>query len=146
MSKYITGFDYADKILTVFLTIISGLNIFSHIKTKKHTRLMSSVFFVFFFCLSVGIIKKLLYETKKRNKSHNKVLYLGKNKLDCIEMLISQSIMDLNISHDEFKMIINEKKTMIIKKNTMNKGEISDNVNVYHKRNMEKQWCRSNSL
>ena len=83
-----------------------------------------------FFCLSVGIIKKILYETKKRNKNHNKVLYLGKNKLDCIEMLISQSIMDLDINNDEFKMIINEKKTMIIKKNTMNKGEIIDNVNV----------------
>ena len=47
---------------------------------------------------------------KKRKKKHNKILYLGKNKLDCIEMLIIQSIMDLNISHDEFKMIINEKK------------------------------------
>ena len=133
MSKYITGFDYADKILTVFLTIISGLNIFSYFKTKKHTRLMSSFFFCFFFCLSVGIIKIFLYETKKRNKNHNKVLYLGKNKLDCIEMLISQSIMDLDINNDEFKMIINEKKTMIMKKNTMNKGEISDNVNVLKK-------------
>ena len=60
-----------------------------------------------FFCLSVGMIKKLLYETKKRKKKHNKLLYLGKNKLDCIEMLISQSINDLNISRNEFKGIIN---------------------------------------
>ena len=60
-----------------------------------------------FFCLSVGMIKKLLYETKKRKKKHNKLLYLGKNKLDCIEMLISQSINDLNISRNEFKAIIN---------------------------------------
>ena len=35
LSKYITGFDYTEKILTVFLTIFSGLNIFSHIKTKN---------------------------------------------------------------------------------------------------------------
>ena len=47
---------------------------------------------------------------KERKKKHNKLLYLGKNKLYCIEMLISQSIMDLSISHDEFKMIMNEKK------------------------------------
>ena len=32
LSKYITGFDYTDKILTVFLTIFSGVNIFSHVK------------------------------------------------------------------------------------------------------------------
>ena len=49
LSKYITGFDYTEKILTVFLTIFSGLNIFSHIKTKKHTGLISSVFSLFSF-------------------------------------------------------------------------------------------------
>ena len=47
---------------------------------------------------------------KKRKKKHNKVLYLGKNKLDCLEMLISQTIADIQISHEEFKMIIDEKK------------------------------------
>ena len=62
------------------------------------------------------MIKKLLYETKKRKKKHNKILYLAKNKLDCIQMLIIQSIMDLNISHDEFKAILDGKKTMTIKK------------------------------
>ena len=35
LSKYITGFDYSDQILTAFLTIFSGVNVFSHIKTKK---------------------------------------------------------------------------------------------------------------
>ena len=40
----------------------------------------------------------------------NKLLYLGKNKLDCIEMLISQAITDTIIDHDEFKAIIDEKK------------------------------------
>ena len=48
-SKYTTGFDYTDNILTLILTIFSGLNIFSHIKTKKHTGLISSVFFIFLF-------------------------------------------------------------------------------------------------
>ena len=28
-----------------------------------------------------------MYETKKRQKKHNEILYLGKNKLDCIEMI-----------------------------------------------------------
>ena len=34
-SKYITGFNYTDKILTVFLPVFSGTNIFAHVKTKK---------------------------------------------------------------------------------------------------------------
>ena len=66
-----------------------------------------------------------MYETKKRKKKPNKILYLGQNKLDCIEMLISQSIMDLNISHDEFKMIINEKQDYDNQKNIINEGNKS---------------------
>ena len=45
---------------------------------------------------------------QKRKKKHNKLLYLGKNKLDAIEMLISQAITDRIIDHDEFKAIINK--------------------------------------
>ena len=65
---------------------------------------------LFFFSLSTAVIKRLLYETKKKEKKHNKVLYLGKNKLDCIELLISQAIIDLQISHEEFEIIVDEKK------------------------------------
>ena len=35
LSKYLTGFDYADKILTVFLTIFPGTNIFAHVTEEK---------------------------------------------------------------------------------------------------------------
>ena len=52
---------------------------------------------------------------RKKKKKHNKLLYLCKNKLDCIEMLVSQSITDSDISHEEFKAIMNEKKIMTIK-------------------------------
>ena len=62
------------------------------------------------------MIEKVLHEAKIRKKKHNKLLYLAKNKLDCVEMLVSQTIIDQIISHDEFKAIMNEKKTMIIKK------------------------------
>ena len=66
LSKYITGFDYTDKILTGFLIVFSGVNIFSHVKKRKQAGLISV--FSLFFCLSAGVIKKLLYETKKRKK------------------------------------------------------------------------------
>ena len=77
-------------------------------------------------CLSIGIIKKLLYETQKRKKKHNKIFYLGKNKADSVEMLISQAIIDLDISHEESKTIINEKKDYDDKKNIINEGRLTE--------------------
>ena len=46
----------------------------------------------------------------KKERKNNKIFYLGKNKVDSVEMLISQALIDLDISHEEFKTIINEKK------------------------------------
>ena len=75
--------------------------------------------------LGSGIIKKVLHESKIRKKKHNKLLYLAKNKLDCVEILVIQGIIDHIISHDQFKTIVNEKKDYDIQKNTINEGEKS---------------------
>ena len=50
LSKFLTGLtDYADKILTVFVTVFSGTNIFAHVKGEKHLLgLITSGFFYFF--------------------------------------------------------------------------------------------------
>ena len=109
LSKYLTIFDYFNKILTVILTIFSGTNIFSNVKNKQLLGLITSVFSLLF-SLFFGIIIKLQQETKLKKKKHNKLLYLAKTKLDCIEMLISNSIKDGIISHDEFLEILKEKK------------------------------------
>ena len=37
---------------------------------------------------------------------------LAKSRLNCIETLISQALIDLEISHEEFKTIVNEKESM----------------------------------
>ena len=60
--------------------------------------------------MSFGITIKLQQETKLRKKKYNRLLHLAKNKLDCIEMLISNSIKDGIINHDEFLEILKEKK------------------------------------
>ena len=109
LSKYSTFFDYSNKILTVVLTFFSGTNIFSNVNNKQLLGLIPSVFSLPF-SLPFGIIIKLQKETKLRKKKHNKLLYLAKNKLDCIEMLISNSIRDAIISHDEFLEILKDKK------------------------------------
>ena len=104
-----TVFDYSNQILTVVLTVFSGTIIFSSVNNKQLIGLITSVFSLSV-CLSFGIIIKLEQETKLRKKKHNKLLYLAMNKLDCIEMLISNSIKDGIISHDEFLEILKEKK------------------------------------
>ena len=49
LSKYLTGFDYVDKILTVFLAVFSGTDIFAHVRGKKQLLgLRSSIFSLLF--------------------------------------------------------------------------------------------------
>ena len=100
LSKDLTVFDYSNKILTVVLTVFSGTNIFSNVKNKQLLGLI----------MSFGIVMKLKQETKLRKKKQNRLLYLAKSKLDCIEMLISNSIKNGIINHDEFLKILKEKK------------------------------------
>ena len=104
-----TVLDYSNKILTVVLTVSSGTDIFSNVKNKQLLGLITSVFSLLF-SLSFGINIKIQQETKSRKKKHNRLMYLAKNKLDCIEMLISNSIKDGIINHDEFLKISKEKK------------------------------------
>ena len=47
--------------------------------------------------------------TKKKKKMHDKILVLDRSKLNCIEALISQALIDMGISHEEFITILKEK-------------------------------------
>ena len=64
-----------------------------------------------FFSLTTGIIKKLLSITRNKKKKHDKILMLAKSKLNGIQILVSQVLIDMEeISHEEFNIIIKEKK------------------------------------
>ena len=62
-----------------------------------------------FFSLATGIVKKLLNITRNKKKKHDKILMLAKSKLNSIETLISQALIDMEISHEEFIAIFKEK-------------------------------------
>ena len=47
--------------------------------------------------------------TRKKKKKQDKILMLAKSKLNSIETLISQALIDMDISHEEFITILNEK-------------------------------------
>ena len=82
-----------------------------------------SASFTLIFSLSTGIIKKLLNITRKKKKKHDKILMLAESKFNSIETLISQALNDLDISHEEFIMILNEQD----KYETMKYNLISEN-------------------
>ena len=124
LNKFLTGFICAGKILTVFLTVFSGTNISSHVKGEKQLLgLISSIFSLL--CLNSGVVKKLPQETKTRRKKQNKSLYLAKNKLDFVEMLVIKSVMDRIFDHNEFLAIMKEKKDYDNQKNEGDKSKLS---------------------
>ena len=81
--------------------------------------------FYFDFFLTTGIFKKLLSITRNKKK-HDKILILAKSKLDSIETLVSQALIDMEISHEEFNAIIREEeKYERMKENMRNVSECS---------------------
>ena len=59
--------------------------------------------FSLIFSLTTGVIKKFLRITRNKKKKHNKIFMLARNKLNSIENLVSQALIDLEITHEEFK-------------------------------------------
>ena len=70
-------------------------------------------------CAIIAGIKRYKSIVEKKKK-HDKIVLLVKSKLNSIEVLISKSLIDLDISHDDF-VLINVRKecnVMIWKKNS----------------------------
>ena len=75
-----------------------------------------------------GIIKKLLSITRNKKKKHNKNLMLTKSKLNSIEALVSQVLINVEISNEEFVTILNERdKYEKMKENLKNVSEKIEN-------------------
>ena len=55
-------------------------------------------------------MKKLLKIKRNKKKKPNKVVMLATCKLNSIEKLVSQALINIEISHEEFKIIINEEE------------------------------------
>ena len=71
---------------------------------------MTSASFSLAFSISTGIIKKLLKTTRNKKKKHNKIVMLATRKLNSIESKISEALINVEISHEDFMTIINEAK------------------------------------
>ena len=110
LSRYVIIFDYIDKILIVLSATTSGVSIISFTSTTIGESVgIVSASFTLIFSLTTGIIKKLLNMTINKKKKHDQLLVSAKSKFNRIETLISQTLGDLDISHEEFIMILKEK-------------------------------------
>ena len=109
LSKYVATFDCIDQILIVLSATTGGVFICSFTSIVGSSVGIASASFTLIFSLTTGITKKLLNITRNKKKTHDKVLMLAKSKLDSIETLVSQALIDVEISHTEFITILNEK-------------------------------------
>ena len=108
-SKYVVALDYIDKILIVLGATSGGVSIISFTSVVGTPVGIVSASFTLIFSLTTGIIKKLLSIARNKKKKYDKILMLAKSKLNSIETQISQALIDMEISHEEFIAIFKEK-------------------------------------
>ena len=109
LSKYVAAFDYIDKVLIVLSATNGGVCIISSVSVVGAPVGVTGASFTLMFSLTTGIIKKLLSITRNKKKKHDKILMLAKSKLNSIETLVSQALIEIEISHKEFNTIFKEK-------------------------------------
>ena len=121
-----TTFDYIDKILIPLSATTGGVSIISFTSNIGPPAGIASASFTLIFSLTTGIVKKLLNITREKKKKHDKIFMLAKSKLNSIDTLISQALLDMDISHEEFIIILKEKdRYEMMKENLRNKnGEL----------------------
>ena len=112
LSKYVAAFDYIDKVLIVFSATSGGVSIISFTSVVGAVGIASASFKLFF-SLTTGTVKKLQESitsiTRNKKKKLDKILILAKSKLNSIETLISQALIEMEISHEEFVTILKVK-------------------------------------
>ena len=119
VSKYIVAFDYADKLFITLSASFGTLSIVSHATVVGIPLEIAGASLTVIFTVTTGVVKKILNITRKKKKKHNKIITLAKDKLNITETLISQALIDFDISHEEFLKIIYEKN---------NYEQIKDNI------------------
>ena len=109
ISKHIVAFDYADKVFITLSASFGTLSIASYATIVGIPVGIAGASLTLIFTVTTGAVKTLLNITRKKKKKHNKIIALARSKLNIIENLISQALLDFEITHEEFSKIIYEK-------------------------------------
>ena len=110
LSRYIAVFNNIDKTFIVLSVTSGGISIIYFTSVIGVTVEIASAPFSLVFSLTTGIIKKILKIQETKKKKHNKIVMLAKSKLNSIETLVSQELIDFEINHKKFETIVNEKE------------------------------------
>ena len=109
ISKYIVAFDYADKVFITLSASFGTLSIASYATVVGIPAGIAGASLTLIFTTTTGVVKTFLNITRKKKRKHNKIIALARSKLNIIENLISQALIDFEIKHEEFLKIIYEK-------------------------------------
>ena len=108
--KYVSTFDYIDKILIVLRATTGVVSLISFTSVIGAAVGIASASFTWIFFFNNWNSKKIIeYEQEKKKKKHDKILMFSKSKLSSIDTLISQALIDMDVSHEEFITIWKEK-------------------------------------
>ena len=108
ISKYIVAFDYADKLFITLSASFGTLSIASYATVVGIPAGIAGASLTLIFTIATGVVKTFLNINRKKKKKH-KIIALARSKLNIIENLISQVLIDFEITHEEFSKIIYEK-------------------------------------
>ena len=109
ISNYIVAFDYADKVFITLSALFGTLSIASYATVVGISAGIAGASLTLIFTVTTGVVKTLLNITRKKKKKHNKIIASARSQLNIIENLISQALIDFEITHEEFSKIIYEK-------------------------------------
>ena len=101
--------DIVKKISKYIVALFGTLSIASYATVVGIPAEITGASLTLIFTVTTGVVKTLLNITRKRKKKHNKIIALARSKLNIIENLISQALIDFEITHEEFSKIIYEK-------------------------------------
>ena len=109
INKYIVAFDYAEKLFITLSASFGTLSIASYATIVGVPAGIAGASLNLLFTVTTGVVKTFLNITRKKKKKHNKIIALARSKSNIIENLISQALIDFEITHEEFSKIIYEK-------------------------------------
>ena len=101
LSKFVADFGYIDQDLIVLSVTKGGVSIISFTSIVRAPVGITSASLTLYLSLTTGIVKKLLNIARNKKKKHDKILMLAKSKLNSIKSLVSQALIDMEISHEE---------------------------------------------
>ena len=112
LSTYIASFEYFDKSL-IFLSVATGTISIASVKTVIGATVeMMSASCSFSFSITAGFVKSFLKTIRNKMKKHKKLVMLARSELNSIKTKIYETMINNEISHEDFMTIMNEEKNI----------------------------------